>query len=112
MVPASPPPRHASNRIARVAFAMTLVFLVVGLTMGIVALRSLGLWQLSSANTPNDTFAKLAAGCLFVAMACNAVAFIASIWGWWHGTDRSVLILAGSGVGILASLGCSLSLVP
>jgi hypothetical protein len=85
---------------------------MVAILPGRNALRSLGLWQLTSTNTSNDTFAKLAATCLFVAMACNAVAFIASFWGWWHGTDGSVLILAGSGVGILASLGCGLSLVP
>jgi hypothetical protein len=113
MVPANPqPPRHASNRVARVAFALTLVFLAAGLLLGILGLRSLGVWQLGgTASSSSETFALLAAICLFTAMAFNATAFVASLWGWWHGR-RPELVLIVSGLGILASLGCGLSFLP
>jgi hypothetical protein len=104
--------QHASSRVARVAFALTLVFLAVGLLLGILGLRSLGVWQLGgTASSSSETLAMLAAICLFTAMACNATAFVASLWGWWHGRPP-VVVLVVSGVGILVSVGCGLSFLP
>jgi hypothetical protein len=104
--------QHASNRVARVTFALTLVFLAVGLLLGIIAFRSLGLWQLGgTASSSSETLAMLAAICLFAAIACNATTFIASLWGWRHGRPP-VVVLVVSGIGILVSLGCGLSFLP
>lgn len=102
-------PRH----IARVAFALTIVFLVLGVFLGVITLRTLGVWQLGGSVDPSsETMATVAAICLFAAMPCNATAFAASLWCWWHGTNKSVLILVVSGIGILLSVACGISLIP
>jgi hypothetical protein len=105
------PPRQFSSRLALVALGMTLVFLILGVLFTILAFVSLDDWLFGTANASSEASAKVAAICLFTAMASNATAFIASLWGWWHGR-RPVLILVVSGVGILASLGCGLSFLP
>lgn len=74
------------NRVSRIAFRLTLLFLGLFLVLAFFALRSLGLWQLGGrANPSTEILAMLAMICLFVAIICGATASIASLSGWWKG---------------------------
>jgi len=110
--PETPAKLPICNLVAFIAFWLTLLCLGLAVVLGVLALRLLGLWQLGGRVNPTaETLAMLVTISLFVAMACNAVAFSASLWAWAKAKRKSVVILWFSGIGVLASVACGLSMI-
>lgn len=105
-IPPEPPSKSSfSRRLSLIAFCLTLLFLVLFVVLSFFVLRSLGMWQFGGrAASSAETLAMLAVICLLIAMTSNAVAFVASLWGWWKGRGRSAFILCVSGSGVLVSI--------
>jgi hypothetical protein len=114
--PLGPPSAELSdvcNRVALIAFRLALVFLGLFVVLAFLAMRSLGLWQLGGpANPVADVLAKFAGASLVVAMTTNATSFVASLWGRLTGKTTSSILMYLTGVLVLASAACVVSMMP
>jgi|SRR5579862_1149252 len=92
------------RRIALTAFYLTLFFLGIGFIVGLVAVASLGVWQLGAkANPAAEWLAWFGAICLFTAMIVNAVGFAAAVWAWRRREPVSWFLVYFSGLGVIAT---------
>jgi hypothetical protein len=110
---AGPSKPNSCFKRSMIAFRLTLLLLGLGAILAFASVGSLGFWQLGGrASATAERFAMLSAIFLFAAMIPNATAFAMSLWGWRKGERVSWLIVGCSGLGIVASVACGLSLVP
>jgi hypothetical protein len=106
-------PSNVCFKRSLIAFYLTLLLLGLGAIPAFAAVVSLGSWQLGGrANPTAERLATFSAVVLFAAMIPNATAFAISLWGWRKGERVSWFIVGCSGLGIVASVACGLSLVP
>jgi len=106
-------PSNVCFKRSLIPFYLTLLLLGLGAIPAFAAVVSLGSWQLGGrANPTAERLATFSAVVLFAAMIPNATAFAISLWGWRKGERVSWFIVGCSGLGIVASVACGLSLVP
>ena len=100
-------------RLSLIAFCSTLIVLGLAAILGLLAFRLLGHWMFGGAVNPTaERLAMLAAMCLFTAVFTNATALVAALVGWWKGQLVSWSVVCLSGLGLLPSVACGISLLP